>query len=92
MNKTAEFVCDAVGSPEPVTAVTVCSVVEIGEQLQAGSANFYVYGSIGDSPAKYAAGKKKQFKAPPGKFFVPNQVVGYVAAESGTLTMSQEEE
>lgn len=96
MNRTAEFVTDAVGDPEPVTAQTVCSRIEIGEQLQAGTADFFVYGneagSPSASPAKYAAGKKAAFIAPQGKFFQPNQVVGYVAAASGSLTMSQEEQ
>ncbi len=93
---TEEFVTDNVGQPEPVTVTRRCTRVVIQEQSQTGTADFWIYGVTSSgtpdsNPAKYAAGKQKEFVAPPGHGFYAGQTIAFIAAASGSLTMSREE-
>ncbi len=93
---TEEFVTDAVGQPEPITVTRRCARVVVQEQSQLGTADFWIYGVKSDgtpdsNPAKYAAGKQKEFLATPGYGFFPGQTIAFIAAATGSLTMSREE-
>lgn len=91
--KTITFSVDAIGDPEPITVQTVCHQIVIFEDALASTTNYKVRKpSKTDAPVTKAAGTSTLFTAPPGSFFLPGQILGYVETPTGSMTMAQIEE
>jgi hypothetical protein len=78
-----------------VVIKTVCKSIEVGEDDQAGTTDFYISatGQDGDR-VTYAAGKKKKILAPGGNngFFYPGDKPVWIKLASGSVNFTQEEE
>lgn len=90
--QTKTFTVDAVGDPEPILVSTVCHAVDVFENGAEGTQDFLIYGCKSDTPVRYPAGSRKRFQKASCCFFMPGDVVAYVAAVSGVMTFAQEEE
>jgi hypothetical protein len=93
--KTFGFVTDALGNDEPIIVQSPCTRVVIYEDGQLGTADYKVrVPKSTDYAVTRPAGSKTEITAPehvaPSPF-QPGEIIGYVAAASGTLQMVQEE-
>lgn len=90
MAKTTTF---AVTTNSPVTVLTKCRRVTIGENGQIGTDNFTVkQPTSSDTAVTYAAGKKVTFEASGAKWFKADDIIAYVTSAGAAMTFSQEEE
>jgi hypothetical protein len=93
MPKSHSFTVDAVGDDEPVIAQSPCFRITIFEDAQAGTANYTVRKpDPGSTAITIPAGAKHVFERLHGSAFSKGQIVGYVAAASGSFTMAQVED
>ncbi len=93
MAQTYTFTVDNLGSPEAITAQSVCYRVTIYEDAQAGTTDYKVRRpSAASAAVTRPAGAKTVFEAPAGKFFQPGDVIGYAETVTGAVTFAQEEE
>lgn len=87
------FTVNAVGDPEPVTALTVCSEIRVQEDASVAgwpTVDFKVYApSKNDSPLQAGAGSFWIFKKPRGSYFQPGELAGYLATVSGSTNFNQ---
>jgi len=76
-----------------VTVQSVCRKVTIYENDQAGTTDWILAApTANDAQITKPAGSKKEFERSPGVFWNPGDVVGYVKAVTGTITLAQEED
>jgi hypothetical protein len=91
--KTFSFTTDALSTDEQIIAHTPCTKIVVYEDNQAGTADYKIRAPLStDSQITCPAGSKRVFT--PDAFrpcFYPSEVVGYIAAASGSLNMVQEE-
>lgn len=92
---SSTFTTDAVGSPEPITVPGLLGVtggfrkITIREQNSQGTVGFNIYAPYEISVAvQYQPGEYCVFERREGAMFQPGEVIGYIAAASGSLTMS----
>lgn len=86
---TFTFTTDAADADEEIIAHSYCSRIVIYENGQAGTADYLLRMPKSYSPQiTRPAGSKTEIS---GKTFSPNEVVGYIASATGSLTMAQEE-
>lgn len=85
--RTTTMTVDNVGSPDAIVADQDCDELEIFEQAQAGTTDYYVYAPrSSDTAVQIPAGAKFQFR---GKY-LKDQTVGYVAAvTAGSYTFAK---
>lgn len=95
MAKIKTFAVNDAGDPEVVTAQTVCRTIEVGEDPSVAgwpTTDFKVYvPTSSDGPRQRPAGATYAFVKPPGLFFNPGEVAGYVATVTGATTFFQDE-
>ena len=94
MPLTYTFTVDAVGNDEAVTAQSDCHRITIFENAQTGTADYTVRRPDSISAAvTIPAGAKHVFERMNGATaFRRGQIVGYVAAASGSMTFAQVED
>jgi hypothetical protein len=94
--RTSTYTIDAIGNPEPVTCTipgSVCAIITVFENAQAGTADYDVYAPlINSAPIRKPAGSKHEFRAQGTYRFSEGEIVGYLAAASGSMTFAQVEE
>lgn len=89
MPKTDSFSIDAIDPYESVTCHGYYTEITVREANLAATVDWKAKGSLTDNPISIPAGVPHTFKAPAGSTFTPNQVVGYIATVSGSMTVDQ---
>lgn len=83
-------------SQTPVAALTVCRRIRVQEDPSVSgwpTVDYLVYvPATTDGPMRLTAGVPHLFEKPPGRFFSPGEVAGYLASITGSTSFAQYED
>ena len=96
MAKIINITVNDVGDPEAITVQTVCRKITIGENPSVAgwpTTDLKVYRpDFSGNPRQIPGGLSYPFEKPLGQYYNPGDVAGYVATDSGSTTVFQDEE